>query len=1125
MALKSYLASIKSSGIYRFVWNKSQIPATEAETLRLVVGYSASGPFNAPVYITSKKEFEAAFGEEVQSAQSYGNYFHKLANQALEAGPILALNLAAFDGEKVTGFQTAINACADKIQFTIDQIYNTNKFWSLEPERLMTNSSVTKYLAFTATTTESPCIFIRPAVPNNYHVTFSQYYSTKAETLPDYLEGYENEYVDDYFIEVYVFASKFSKELAKTPEYKDYFNIVGNNIYLKPNIVNSFGTLIDPLEHLSETAGNKFVNSYVGCVLPNFYATNGDALSIDTLINADEVSNHLMLALNTELIYSGENNLRKLLCSNEYSLTTWDETNLNLTGITGSGALSNSQIGDVPFALFTKGTDGTYTSVNKNETFTGNCANVFKLESELTINNGIIALPADFPSSSLTTGSVILLNDVTYKIVEVNASADSVSVSVVPTRDLWDYNFEDVKLSETYAVADLPGGVVLKVGNVVTAAGKLWKVTAITDTEVTFQDLTPLNTNYTVVSDSYLMGNSILKVPSADIDFVTGDKIMYCGDTWEVGFITINADDASYSDVSVGCCGSVHKVSFPQETVIQADGEYLCPGEGTKFEIIGPYSFYRGELDDTTKQTGTIVTLTSAVEDGTASCKVSTMYKYDNDNDITDLNSVIVNSCAGIAIGDYLYLANSSKWYCVTGLWVNKSGTEEIPMATVIERTIFSIDEQTTMWKDKLSGCVLNADKTSVTFDNLKMLINSQVVGNWTEIKGVRYVVGDVPGKVNLTVADYIVTSLVNFTASIGKNVFDKFVSYNTAGYQLVNSLANWRLNNGNAMISKLKWQDVLFNVFTTYPGLVSALCNKDEIDFRYIIDTFAAYPTEEVHATLSLIAKTKQNCLAILNFPAQKDFENCPYTSFTDADGKFNSIYIVKGGNPAKLNSRKFSLPSDVNGASYCGFFQPVKISGKSTETVPSAALVSNKFMEKFDTRHPYDIVAGPNYAVLTATGLTGPDYKYDQTDRDNLEPFGVNVMRYKNTIGTFINSNQTAKQNPVSTLSKINVRELCIYLQDEIEDLLQSYQWEFNTAQLRKNIKAKADKICEEVQANGGLNVYENICDETNNTDDVINNEMLVLSTSIEPGIGAGKMVQELTLYRHGGMSATSE
>ena len=45
----------------------------------------------------------------------------------------------------------------------------------------------------------------------------------------------------------------------------------------------------------------------------------------------------------------------------------------------------------------------------------------------------------------------------------------------------------------------------------------------------------------------------------------------------------------------------------------------------------------------------------------------------------------------------------------------------------------------------------------------------------------------------------------------------------------------------------------------------------------------------------------------------------------------------------------------------------------------------------------------------------------------------------------------------------------------------------------------------------------------DDSNNTPDIIDNEMAILSTHIEPGRGMGKMVHELTLYRTGQMNST--
>jgi hypothetical protein len=67
------------------------------------------------------------------------------------------------------------------------------------------------------------------------------------------------------------------------------------------------------------------------------------------------------------------------------------------------------------------------------------------------------------------------------------------------------------------------------------------------------------------------------------------------------------------------------------------------------------------------------------------------------------------------------------------------------------------------------------------------------------------------------------------------------------------------------------------------------------------------------------------------------------------------------------------------------------------------------------------------------------------------------------------------------------------------------------------------KANAICSRIAANGGIQAYMNIMDESNNGPEIIDNEMAVLSTHIEPGMGCGKMVHELTLYRTGQMMSS--
>lgn len=295
--------------------------------------------------------------------------------------------------------------------------------------------------------------------------------------------------------------------------------------------------------------------------------------------------------------------------------------------------------------------------------------------------------------------------------------------------------------------------------------------------------------------------------------------------------------------------------------------------------------------------------------------------------------------------------------------------------------------------------------------------------------------------------------------------------------------------------------------------GIRTALTNRIDTEYHYLVDTFQSYITPGCKTKLSLIAKEKENSFAILNFPPINEFiKNNDY--YTNGLFDINKIFD---------DNNQFSLAKEIEGASYCGYFTNLIFTdGSLKTTVPSAALVSNNFLEKFGSRKPYYIVAGPTYGTLSYEGLIGPDYNYCRSDLDVLEPAGVNAIIYVPRKGTYINSNQTAKQVPVSALSKIHVRELVIYLQDEIENMMQNYQWELNTQTLRDTIKAKADTILENVMQNGGIYAYENICDESNNTNEIIDNEMIILDTAIEPARGAGKMVQQLTIYKTGDISS---
>lgn len=303
------------------------------------------------------------------------------------------------------------------------------------------------------------------------------------------------------------------------------------------------------------------------------------------------------------------------------------------------------------------------------------------------------------------------------------------------------------------------------------------------------------------------------------------------------------------------------------------------------------------------------------------------------------------------------------------------------------------------------------------------------------------------------------------------------------------------------------------------FAGIREAMTNTNDLYFKYIVDSFgyenARINAEskysgphQLHTVLAKLAQARIGCLALLNLPSFKDLED-----------KGSNDKITTGAEYVG----KLTLPDETDGASFCAYYTPVAVvENRGKIIVPSAGAVSVAFQRKWAGGMPYDIVAGPNKGVLPSSAVLGPMVNWSKPDLDELEPFGVNAVVFIPGKGTFINSNKTALKNPVTTLSAVNVREVCTYLQDAVEKILADYQWEFNTPELRMTVKSLVDKKCEEIQANGGMYRFVTVCDDSNNTDDVINNEMFIIDIAIEPGMGAGKMVQHLTLYKKGGISA---
>lgn len=356
MALDAELINLKSAGTYRFERDKSEISNDTAtvSNLRLVVGFSKTGPFNTVKLVTSPAQFIKLYGNIDRSLEKKGSFFHRSALVALSAGPILCLNLLNLDPdsdqviEKSFAVNSNDNNC-DSITIPVQSLYNTANFWYANSESYLdavnnclgktnaTGNNVdfsNKILHITNVGKKPVSVLIKKASDyssKGYQLTLNEWYGE--DNVPEYLNG--TSYVSDYLVEVYVVGGDFGPSMTTEPVYSS-LDLDGDNTNGNGDQLTHYTIGETPYKRFSsdivyqsyfddkgfirgENDANltKFLNlpsvdlrvKYVGSLIPNFTDKLGRNIWIEKLINDDVDIIGLLCAENIDLLENvNENN-------------------------------------------------------------------------------------------------------------------------------------------------------------------------------------------------------------------------------------------------------------------------------------------------------------------------------------------------------------------------------------------------------------------------------------------------------------------------------------------------------------------------------------------------------------------------------------------------------------------------------------------------------------------------------------------------------------------------------------------------------------------------------------------------------------------------------------------------
>jgi len=194
-----------------------------------------------------------------------------------------------------------------------------------------------------------------------------------------------------------------------------------------------------------------------------------------------------------------------------------------------------------------------------------------------------------------------------------------------------------------------------------------------------------------------------------------------------------------------------------------------------------------------------------------------------------------------------------------------------------------------------------------------------------------------------------------------------------------------------------------------------------------------------------------------------------------------------------------------------YLGVYYPAGFTSDNfgnNVVVPSSHMMMRTIALSDQVSFPWFAPAGTRRGGITnatSTGYINSEGEFVSTalnegQRDTLYANAVNPITFITGAG-LVAFGQKTRQLAASSLDRINVARLVIYLRSQLNTLAKPYLFEPNDKITRDEIKQAAESLLLELVGQRALYDYLVVCDESNNTPNRIDRNELHLDIAIEP------------------------
>ena len=255
---------------------------------------------------------------------------------------------------------------------------------------------------------------------------------------------------------------------------------------------------------------------------------------------------------------------------------------------------------------------------------------------------------------------------------------------------------------------------------------------------------------------------------------------------------------------------------------------------------------------------------------------------------------------------------------------------------------------------------------------------------------------------------------------------------------------------------------------------------DAEKVDVSLILGG-ASDATRAIHI-INNIVEYRKDCVAVFS-PRQADVVNNSGYSGSEVDDIVEFRNLLPSTSYAILDSgwkQQYDKYRDV--------FLYVPCNGDTAGTMVRTDI----------ERDPWYSPAGYNRGQIK--NVIKLAYNPGKTDRDQLYKRGINPIVTFPGEGTVLFGDKTLLTKP-SAFDRINVRRLFIVLEKAIATASKYTLFEFNDAFTRAQFKAMVEPFLRDVQGRRGITDFRVVCDETNNTPEVIDRNEFIGDIYIKP------------------------